>query len=94
MIDVGLTLLVLPQQASERIDFDLEPGVVLVAALAFVLVNLLIAAALYPYVTSESSGQPSQATEPQEPIDEMNQTDGEELDERVDAFLQDIEQKG
>lgn len=94
MIDVGLTLLVLPQQASERIDFDLEPGVVLVAALAFVLINLLIAAALYPYVTSESSEQPSQATEPKEPIDEMNQTDGEELDERVDAFLQDIEQKG
>jgi hypothetical protein len=94
MIDVGLTLLVLPQQASERIDFDLEPGVVLVAALAFVLVNLLIAAALYPYITGESSGQPSQSTAPEESMEEMTPTDGDDLDERVDEFLEDIEQGG
>jgi hypothetical protein len=95
MIDVGLTLLVLPQQASERIDFDLQPGVVLVAALAFILVNLLIAAALYPYLKGGSSTQQetqSGAAREAAAAEEMTPSGEEELEERVDDFLEDIEQ--
>lgn len=95
MIDVGLTLLVLPQQASERIDFDLQPGVVLVAALAFILVNLLIAAALYPYLKGGSSTQQdvqSGAAREAAGAEEMTPSGDEELEERVEDFLEDIEQ--
>jgi hypothetical protein len=97
MIDVGLTLLVLPQQASERIDFNLEPGVILVAALAFILINLLIGAALYPYLGGSSTSQQEVQAEGaghDDRIDEMNASDDEELEERVDEFLEDIEQGG
>lgn len=95
MIDVGLTLLVLPQQASERIDFDLEPGVVLVAALAFILINLLIAAALYPYLKGGASTQQeaqSGAAGEAAAAEEMMPPEDEELEERVEDFLEDIEQ--
>lgn len=97
MTDLGLTLLVLPQQASERIDFDLEPGVVLVAALAFVLINLLIAAALYPYLQSGSSEQQKprpDGTARGETVDEMASASEDELEDRVDDFLEDIEKRG
>jgi hypothetical protein len=95
MIDVGLTLLALPQQTSDRIDFSLQPGVVLVAALAFVLINLLIAAALYPYLKGDSTGR--QAPQPDEvgqgeKAGEMTPPDEGDLEERVDDFLEDIEQ--
>jgi len=100
MIEVGFSLLMLPQQAADRIDFSLEPGVVLVAALAFILINVLIGAALYPYLTGGSTetqgGAAAQAGAQQEFRDDSpDASDGkEELDERVDEFLEDIEKRG
>lgn len=100
MIEVGFSLLVLPPQAADRIDFSLEPGVVLVAALAFILINVLIGAALYPYFKSGSgqtqSGAAAQSGAQEEFMGEAADTSGgqEELDERVDEFLEDIEKKG
>lgn len=94
MIEVAYSLLVLPPQTAERVDFDLEPGVVLFAILFFVLVNLLLAAVLYPYLSGSSgqdevaAGQPSQ----EEMAEEAPTDDGEPLDERVDEFLEDIEE--
>lgn len=94
MIDVALSLLVLPPQAAERINFELEPGVVLFAILFFVLVNLLLAVVLYPYLSGSSEEQEVQAeTTPQEDLVEESSTeDGEPLEDRVDDFLEDIEQ--
>jgi flagellar basal body-associated protein FliL len=93
MIDVALSLLVLPPQAAERINFELEPGVVLFAILFFVLVNLLLAVVLYPYLTG-SSEQPEARSEPtpKEDLVEEVPSDGERLENRVDDFLEDIEQ--
>lgn len=96
MIEVGFSLLTLPQQAADRIDFSLEPGVVLVAALAFILINVLIGAALYPYLKSGGStetqgGAAAQAGRQEEFMEETADGD-EELDRRVDEFLEDIEQ--
>jgi hypothetical protein len=95
MIEVGFTLLAFPPQAAERIDFSLEPGVVLFAILFFVLVNVLLAAVLYPYFRNGSSeGQEATAEgAPQEDvIEEAPSDDGEPLEQRVDEFLEDIEQ--
>lgn len=98
MIEVAFSLLMLPQQAADRIDFSLEPGVVLVAALVFILINVLIGAALYPYFKGGSGktqgGAAAQMGAQQEFMEETaDAADGkEELDERVDEFLEDIEQ--
>ncbi len=75
---------------TDRIDFALEPGVVIFAILAFVLINILLAAVVYPYFRSKSSAE----TEPSEPASQDLVEDtpsGEEhLEERVDEFLEDI----
>jgi len=91
--DVGL--LVVAPQAAERIDFDLEPGVVLIAALFFILVNLLLAAVLYPYLSSssEEDQDAQEAPEKEDVIGEASSDDGESLDERVDEFLEEIHQQ-
>jgi flagellar basal body-associated protein FliL len=95
MIKAALSLLVLPPpQAAERIDFDLQPGVVLFAILFFVLVNLLLAAVLYPYLSGSSEQQQAQAeASPQEDLVEEASSDDEPLEDRVDDFLEDIEQE-
>jgi flagellar basal body-associated protein FliL len=93
MIHVAYSLLVLPPQAAERIDIDLEPGAVLFAVLFFVLVNLLLAAVLYPYLTGSAEQQeaPAQRSSQEDMVDEVP-SDDEPLEERVDDFLEDIEQ--
>jgi len=99
MIEVGFSLLILPQQAADRVDFSLEPGVILVAALAFILINVLIGAALYPYFkggsTETQRGSAAQMGAQKDFIGETaDASDGkEELNERVDEFLEDIEQE-
>ena len=97
MIEVGLGLLAVLPQAAERIDFSLEPGVVLFAILFFVLVNLLLAAVLYPYLKSGSSEDATADKEqvPQEDlVEEAPSEAGEPMDERVDEFLEEIEHGG
>lgn len=93
MTEVAFSLSMLPPQAAERVNFDLEPGVVLFAILFFVLVNALLAAVLYPYLTSSSSQQQvaAQETPQEELIEEEGPSDDEPLEERVDDFLEDIE---
>ena len=95
MIEVALSLLVLPPQAAERVDFDLEPGVVLFAILFFVLVNLLLAAVLYPYLSGSSEEQEvrAEASSQEDLIEEAPADDGDPLEDRVDDFLEDIEQE-
>lgn len=75
----------------ERIDFALEPGVVIFAILFFVLVNVLLGAVLYPYLRNSASAEEAQAegTAPEDLVDEAP-SDEEPLEERVDEFLEDI----
>lgn len=78
---------------TERIDFALEPGVILFAVLFFVLVNVLLAAVLYPYFRSGSSaGEASEEGGVEElgELIEEGSADPEALDDRVDQFLEDI----
>lgn len=85
----------------ERIDFALEPGVVVVAVLFFVLVNVLLAAVLYPYFRSQSSSEETgtdasvmHGTGMQEPVVEPSlMQDEESLEERVNEFLQEMQQE-
>lgn len=95
MIEVGLGLLAALPQTAERIDFSLEPGVVLFAILFFVLVNLLLAAVLYPYLRNTSAEDAASGEEavPEEDLIEEGPTEEEEpLNERVDDFLEEIEE--
>jgi uncharacterized protein YpmS len=78
---------------TERIDFALEPGVILFAVLFFVLVNVLLAAVLYPYFRNETSiGEDSVSQSSEEPGEIMPEpvSDHEPLEERVDDFLEEI----
>lgn len=91
MIEVGFGLLTLPPpQAAERIDFSLEPGVVLFAILLFVLVNLLLAAVLYPYFKSNSSVEQSGPQDVSHSQKEVVPDPDDPLEERVDEFLEEI----
>lgn len=96
MIEVGLGLLAALPQAAERIDFSLEPGVVLFAILFFVLVNLLLAAVLYPYLKNTSGEDAASGREEarEEDLVEEAPAEGEPLNERVDDFLKEIEEGG
>lgn len=93
MTEVHFGLLTLPPQAAERIDFSLEPGVVLFAILLFVLVNLLLAAVLYPYFKSSSSVQESGPQDVSHSQKEVVPDPDEPLEERVDEFLEEIHGK-
>jgi hypothetical protein len=81
---------------TERIDFALEPGVVIFAALFFVLVNLLLAAVLYPYFRSSSSGDGQEevsskaSAESAEDLIEEGPSQDEDMEKRVDEFLDEI----
>lgn len=80
----------------ERIDFALEPGVVVVAIVFFVLANVLLAAVLYPYFRSESSsdGAGTDAALREENVVEPSPVqDQESLEERVDEFLQEMQRE-
>lgn len=100
MIEVGLVLLAILPQTENRIDFSLEPGAILVAIGFFVLVNLLLGAALYPFFKNGTLFEKSSAekTDNQEEegagrkdmIDEAPSSEGEPLEEKVDEFLEDI----
>ncbi len=100
MIEVGLFLLAVLPQTENRIDFSLEPGAVLVAIAFFVLVNLLLAFALYPYFKgSSTSEEKSEATrdtpehDQKDMVQEAPADDGEPLEEKVDDFLEDIHEE-
>lgn len=95
MTELAFSLLVLPPQTAERVDFDLEPGVVLFAVLLFVLVNLLLAAVLYPYFRNSSNPDEGASDEPspQDMVGEVPAGDNEPMEERVDDFLEDIEEQ-
>jgi len=72
----------------ERIDFALEPGVILFTALFLVLLAVLIGAVAYPYFTSETPEEP-----PEEAGDFIDDspTDPEVLEQRVDEFMEEME---
>jgi hypothetical protein len=82
----------------ERIDFALEPGVILFAILFLVVINLLLAAVLYPYFRSgsESAVSEEEVTEGEETASEegfepVGPSDDEEVfEQRVDEFLEDV----
>lgn len=79
----------------ERIDFALEPGVILFAVLFFVLINALIAAAVYPYFQRDSaSGETRTADRDRAPKDFMEgpPSDPKVLEQRVDEFIADMEE--
>jgi hypothetical protein len=77
---------------TERIDFALEPGVVIFAILFFVLVNVLLGAVLYPYFRDsggeDTAAEGESAAEPEPMTEEAD--DQEPLEERVDEFLEDM----
>ncbi|MFB6248932.1 MAG: hypothetical protein ABEL97_10225 [Salinibacter sp.] len=79
----------------ERIDFALGPGVVLSAVLFFVLINALIAAAVYPYFQDDTAPSETQTTDREAPKDFMEgaSSDPETLERRVDEFIADMESR-
>lgn len=94
MIEVGFTLLALLPQADPRIDFSLQSGTILVAVAFLVLINLLLAAALYPYFKGGDSAEPSteDTSDQEELVDEQTSDDEGALDEKVDDFLEEIQE--
>ncbi len=78
---------------TERIDFALEPGVILFAVLFFVLVNVLLAAVLYPYFRDRGAvDEDSPAVPSGEPGEIMPEpaSDQKPMEERVDEFLEEM----
>lgn len=77
----------------QRIDFALEPGVILFAVLFFVLLNVLIAVVVYPYFRDQpADGKPEQsATGPAEDFIEGTPANQPTLEQRVDEFIEDME---
>lgn len=80
---------------TERIDFALEPGVVVFAILFFVLVNVLLAAVLYPYFRSNSTTDRGTTGEQvtSDHVAEGASSDEQSLDDRVDEFLKEMEEE-
>jgi len=79
----------------ERIDFILEPGVIVFAILFLVLINVLLAAVLYPYFRSSSGSEAAEgddiAPEPEEGAESLSASDDEEdFNQRVDEFLDEV----
>jgi len=79
----------------ERIDFALEPGVVLFAVIFLVVINLLLAAVLYPYFRGSSGSETAEgedmAPEPEEGVESLGGSEDEEVfEQRVDEFLDDV----
>ena len=79
----------------ERIDFVLEPGVIIFAILFLVVINVLLGLVLYPYFRSESGTEATEggdlAPEPEEGVEPMSATDDEEaFNQRVDEFLEEV----
>jgi hypothetical protein len=70
----------------DRIDFALEPGVIFFTALFVVLLLVLVAAAVYPYLSSGTSGE----DEPSDFVDDTP-TDPKVLEKRVDHFVAEME---
>jgi len=73
----------------ERIDFALEPGVVLFTVLFVILLVVLIGSVAYPYFTSDPAEEPS----PEEAGDFINDTttDPKVLEQRMDEFVEEME---
>jgi len=75
----------------DRIDFALQPGVVLVAVFFFVLANVLLAAVLYPYFRREDGTTGGDGASPDAEMTPMvGRAEKEPVDERIDEFLDDI----
>lgn len=77
---------------TERIDFALEPGVVVFAILFFVLINVLLAAVLYPYFRNHPSEETESSAEEidSESIGDSPASDERPLEERVEEFREEI----
>lgn len=77
----------------ERIDFALEPGVVVFAVFCFVMINVLVAAALYPYLSDDSDvdTMAGDETGDEPPFIEESPPDSEEaLEDRIEKFHREI----
>jgi hypothetical protein len=79
----------------ERIDFALEPGVILFAVGVLVVINVLLAAVLYPYFKGGSDAEATEGKEADTASEEdfdldSTSEDDEHFDERVDEFLEDV----
>lgn len=77
----------------ERIDFALEPGVVIFAVLCFVMINILVAAALYPYLSDDSDLDTRVAEETGEEapfVEEPSSESEEPLEDRIEKFHREI----
>jgi hypothetical protein len=79
----------------ERIDFVLEPGVIIFAILFLVGINLLLAAVIYPYFRGGSDAEEAEDTEvapePEEDFESVSASaDEEAFEQRVDEFLEDV----
>jgi flagellar basal body-associated protein FliL len=79
----------------ERIDFVLEPGVIIFAILFLVGINLLLAAVIYPYFRGSSDAEETEETEaapePEEDFESVSASaDDEAFEQRVDEFLEDV----
>lgn len=73
----------------ERIDFALEPGVIIFAISCFVMINALIAVVLYPYLKADGEEEETGA-EPSNFGGESPQGEERSIEQRIDRFHEEI----
>ena len=73
----------------ERIDFALEPGVILFTALFLILLVVLVGAVAYPYFSGDAAADEA-VGEPEDFVDDTS-TDPQVLEQRVDEFVAEME---
>lgn len=74
----------------DRIDFALEPGVVIFAIFCFVMINALIAAVVYPYLKGDDAEETPDPSGEGEEVGFVEEPSEESLEERIDQFHKEI----
>lgn len=74
----------------DRIDFALEPGVIIFAIFCFVMINALIAAVVYPYLKGDEEEEEAGPEDPSSFVDESSQMEEESIEDRIERFHEEI----
>lgn len=74
----------------DRIDFALEPGVIIFAIFCFVMINALIAAVVYPYLKGDEEEEEAGPEDTSSFVDESSRMEEESIEDRIDRFHEEI----
>ncbi len=74
----------------DRIDFALEPGVIIFAIFCFVMINALIAAVVYPYLKGDEEEKEAGPEAPSSFVDESSRMEEESIEDRIERFHEEI----